>query len=204
MKDNQNNHFLYQLIDSLIRAIEIRDQYTARHQCATSALARSLAQELGLSAFEVEGVRVAGQLHDIGKIAIPSQLLSKVGSLTKEEFALVKTHVNRGVEILSGVDFPWPIETMVAQHHERMDGSGYPNNLKNHEIYFGARILAVADTANAVINARPYRKAMGIECAISIFEADAGKCYDTDVVSALLSLIKKKGATHFDEVLASL
>jgi len=198
MEEDQEKRFLYQLISSLTRAMESRDQYTALHQDTTSELARLLAQELKLSAFEVEGIRVAGQLHDIGKIALPAQVLSKVGELTKEEFSLIKTHVNRGIEILGDVDFPWPVASIISQHHERMDGSGYPNNLKHDEINLGARILAVADTANAVVNARPYRKAMGIKSALSIFENDSGKQFDTDVVSAFLRLSKSKAIDCFE------
>ena len=196
MEDPRPNGFIYPLIDALMRAMESRDGYTVNHQNGVSRLARRIAQELGLSSFEVEGIRVAGQLHDIGKIAIPSQLLTKVDRLHEEELTLVKTHVNRGVEILENIDFPWPILAMVSQHHERLDGSGYPNGLKGDEICLSARILAVADVTDAVINARPYRAALSTEALLTILQDDNDLLYDQEVVSVLHRLILEKGSPH--------
>ncbi len=192
MENSEQVRFLYQTMDSLIRAMESRDSYTVYHQNVVSQLARRLAQELQLPASEVEGIRVAGQLHDIGKIAVPGELLTKIGRLNVEEYALIKTHVVRGVEILENVDFPWPVTSMIGQHHERLDGSGYPAGLGGSEILPGARILAVADVVNAVTKNRPYRHAIGLEAMLSIFEEDGGVCYDPDVVSALNRLIRGK------------
>lgn len=192
MKDNVRYRFLYQLVDVLVRTMESRDPYLVNHQKMVSGLARRLAQELRLSADEVEGIRVAGQLHDIGKIALPSELLSKLDKLHYEEFELIKTHVQRGLEIIEGIEFPWPIQAMVGQHHERLDGSGYPDGLRGDEICIGARILAVADLVNAVTRTRPYRVAMGIETMLSIFQEDGGVCYDADVIAALNRLIDRK------------
>ena len=192
MKDNARHRFLYQLVDILIRTMESRDPYLVNHQRMVSGLARRLAQELKLSAQEVEGIRIAAQLHDIGKIALPSELLSKLDKLHYEEFELIKTHVKRGIEILDGVDFPWPILTMIGQHHERLDGSGYPHGLRGDEICLGARILAIADLVNAVTRTRPYRMAMGIETMLSIFSEDGGVCYDADIIAALNRLIERK------------
>jgi len=192
MENGKHIRFLYQTMHSLIRAMESRDSYTVYHQNVVSRLARRLAQELRLDAFEVEGIRVAGQLHDIGKIAVPGELLTKIGRLNVEEFALIKTHVARGTEILENVDFPWPVTSLISQHHERLDGSGYPAGLFCNDILPGARILAVADVVNAVTKTRPYRQAVGMEAMLSIFEEDGGVCYDTDVVSALNRLIRGK------------
>ena len=186
------DRFLYSLMDALARAIEAQDEYTSLHQTMVSRLARLLAQELQLSSFEIEGVRIAGQLHDIGKIAIPNELITKVGRLHDEEFTLIKTHVKRGVEILEKIEFPWPIVTMISQHHERMDGSGYPNGLRGEEILFGSRILAVADMANAVVSARPYREALGVEAVLSILRDEDKARYDADVISAFNCLLDKK------------
>jgi len=192
MKENTRYRFLYQLIDVLVRTMESRDPYLVNHQKMVSGLARRIAQEMKLSADEVEGIRVAGQLHDLGKIALPSELLSKLDKLHYEEFELIKTHVKRGNEILEGIEFPWPVQTIIGQHHERLDGSGYPDGLRHDEICLGARILAVADLVNAVTRTRPYRVAMGIETMLSIFEEDRGVCYDTDVVKALNNLLGRK------------
>jgi len=192
MMENRGHRFLYQLVEVLVRTMESRDTYLVDHQKMVSGLARRLAQELKLSANEVEGIRVAGQLHDIGKIALPSELLSKLGILHYEEFELIKTHVKRGNEILANIEFPWPIQTMISQHHERLDGSGYPDGLRNDEICPGARILAIADLVNAVSRTRPYRVAMGVDTMLSIFEEDGGACYDADVVEALNNLIERK------------
>lgn len=186
----QNDHrFAYQVIDVLMRALAPRDSYTVSHQNHVSVFARLLGHEMGLGSFEVEGIRLAGQLHDIGKIAIPADILTKSGKLTPEEYALVKTHVVRGVEILGDVEFPWPITSMVGQHHERLDGSGYPAGLKGDEICLGGRILAVADTLDAVMHSRPYREGLGIEAVIAIFEEDDSVQYDQDVVRAFHRLL---------------
>jgi len=192
MNEKPQHRFVYQLVDILLRTLESRDVYLVNHQNMVSRLARRLGQQLQLSANEVEGIRVAGQLHDIGKIALPSDLLSKLGKLQYEEFELIKTHVQRGVEILEGVEFPWPVNTMIEQHHERLDGSGYPGGLSADDIVPGARILAVADVVNAVTRARPYRLAMSIDTMLSIFREDEGICYDTDVVAALNDLVESK------------
>jgi putative nucleotidyltransferase with HDIG domain len=192
MKFQNEHRFVYQVIDVLTRALEHRDIYTVNHQSTVSVIARMFGQELGLDPFEIEGIRLAGQLHDIGKIAIPADILTKSGRLNFEEYELVKTHVVRGVEILGDIDFPWPIATMVGQHHERMDGSGYPKGLAADEIGLGGRILAVADTCDAVVHSRPYRDGKGIEAVVSIFDEDAGMKYDKDVVAAFHRLLERQ------------
>jgi putative nucleotidyltransferase with HDIG domain len=189
---NEQQRFLYQTISTLCGAMECRDAYTVYHQNDVSRLSRRLAQELGLPAFEIEGIRVAALLHDIGKNAIPAEILTKHGRLHPEEFALIKTHVIRGVEILANVDFPWPVTSMISQHHERLNGSGYPAGLREDDILPGARILAVADVLNAMVKDRPYREAIGLEATLTIFENDGGICFDANVVAALRSLIQGK------------
>lgn len=192
MNNSQSDSkFLYRLIDVLMRTMERRESYTHNHQNWVAIIARRIAQELKMSAKEVEGIRVAGQLHDIGKIAIPTELLTKVGSLCREEFDLIKTHVVHSVEILESIEFPWPILQMINQHHERLDGSGYPQGLKDDDIVDGARILALADMANAVSGPRPYRPAQGIDGVLKILEEDQGCSYDREVAKAFYSLLKR-------------
>lgn len=192
--------FAYQVIDVLTRALEHRDTYTVSHQNHVSVIARLLAQELGMDLSDIEGIRLAGQLHDIGKIAIPADILTKSGKLNAEEYALIKTHVVRGVEILGDIEFPWPISTMISQHHERIDGSGYPNGLAGDAISIGGRILAAADTVDAVVHARPYRDGLGIDSVVSIFQEDAGQQYDQQVVTAFYALLERKDE-HFMQCL---
>jgi len=186
-----DSRFLYKLIDVLMRTMERRESYTHNHQNWVSVVARRLAQELKMSANEVEGIRIAGQLHDVGKIAVPTELLTKVGSLCHEEFELIKTHVVHSVEILESIEFPKSVLQMIKQHHERLDGSGYPQGLKNTEIVDGARILALADMADAVSGPRPYRPAQGVEGVLKILEEDQGCSYDRDVANAFYSLLKR-------------
>jgi putative nucleotidyltransferase with HDIG domain len=153
-------------VRAMAAVTEIRDPYTAGHQQRVSELAGAIAAEMGLSADEVEGIRIAGLLHDVGKVYVPIQILAKPGSLSPAEFNLVKAHSEAGYEILRNVDFPWPIAETVLQHHERIDGSGYPHGVDGAGVLVGARIIAVADTVEAMSNFRPYRPAFGIEAAL--------------------------------------
>lgn len=187
-----NSAFLYQLIHVTSSIVGVSDTYTAQHQTNVSVIARLIAQQMNLSAFEVEGIRVAGQLHDIGKSAIPNELLSKYGVLNFEEFELIKTHAKRSSEILSNVDFPWPIKEMVIQHHERMDGSGYPKGVSGDDICIGARILAVSDITDAMMNARPYRKSLGLDAVIVELTKNYF-LYDPVVCNAFMSIISDGG-----------
>ena len=136
---------------------------------------------------------MAGLVHDIGKISIPAEILSKPSTLTRLEYALLKTHAQKGAEILKSVDFPWPLAEIVHQHHERMDGSGYPLGLRGEEIFVEARILAVADTMEAMSSHRPYRPALGMEVALEEIERYKGVTYDPNVAAACLELFRKKG-----------
>lgn len=157
-----------------------------------SQLATAIARELGLPDDQVEGVRIAGILHDTGKVVIPGEILSKPSSLSEFEFGIIKTHPRVDCEIIEGIDFPWPVARTVLQHHERMDGSGYPSVLKGEEILIEARILAVADVVEAMASHRPYRPALGVEKALEEVSAGSGTCYDTDVVAACLALFSEK------------
>ena len=191
-QSKQNFKRLESIIDDSISAImkitEMRDPYTAGHELRVSQLACAIAQEMGLREERVEGIRVAGRLHDIGKLYVPSEMLGKSGRLSEVEFNIIKAHPQAGYEILSTVDFPWPIASIVLQHHERLNGSGYPNGLSSHEIVLDARILAVADVVESMASHRPYRPARGIQKALQEVEDGMGTLFDPDVVAACLRL----------------
>jgi HD-GYP domain-containing protein (c-di-GMP phosphodiesterase class II) len=149
--------------------------------------------EMGLAQDKIEGIRMAGIIHDIGKLSIPAEILSKPSKLTEIEFSLIKEHTRSGYEMLKDVESPWPLAEIVYQHHERMNGSGYPRNLKGGEILMEARILAVADVLEAMASHRPYRAALGIEAALEEIEKNKGILYDNAVVDACLRLFREKG-----------
>ncbi|HHT9135336.1 MAG TPA: HD domain-containing phosphohydrolase [Candidatus Avalokitesvara rifleensis] len=180
-------------IQVLVAAVEIRDPYTAGHQQGVAHLARAIASEMGLSLGQIEGIRMAGAIHDIGKIAVPAEILSKPGKITKTEFDIIKTHPQVGYDILKGIEFPWPIARIVLQHQERLDGSGYPAGLKGDEIILEARILTVADVVEAMASHRPYRPALGIDKALEEISENRGILYDADVVDACVRLFREKG-----------
>jgi putative nucleotidyltransferase with HDIG domain len=172
------------VIEALVRSVEARDPFTAGHQRRVSELVVAMARRLGLDEERVEGLRVAGLLHDVGKITIPAEILSKPGRLTAMEFELIKGHAAAGHEILKAIPFPWEIAEMTLQHHEREDGSGYPAGLKGEAILPEARLLAVADVVEAMASHRPYRPAPGIEAALAEIREGAGTRYDAAVVAA--------------------
>jgi len=180
-------------IQVMVSAIESRDPYTAGHQKRSSALARDIATEMGLPPEKIDGIRMAGSIHDIGKMSIPSEILSKPTNLSEFEFPLIKEHAQKGYDILKDVESPWPLAEIVYQHHERMDGSGYPRNLKGEEILMEARILAVADVVESMASHRPYRPAKGIKVALEEIENNSGTLYDETVVDACLRLFREKG-----------
>jgi PAS domain S-box-containing protein len=177
----------------LVSALEMRDPYTAGHQLRVADLARTIATEMGLSHQKIEGLRMAGSIHDIGKLSIPSEILSKPSKLTDLEFSLIKEHSQTGYNILKDVESPWPLAQIIYQHHERMDGSGYPRNLKGDEILMEARIMAVSDVVESMASHRPYRAAIGIEAALEEIEKNKGMLYDDAVVDACLRLFREKG-----------
>jgi PAS domain S-box-containing protein len=180
-------------IQVLGTASEVRDPYTAGHQKRVADLARAIATEMGLPQDKIEGIRMAGSIHDIGKLSIPAEILSKPTKLTDIEFSLIKEHSRNGYEMLKDVESPWPLAQIVYQHHERMDGSGYPRNLKGDEILIEARIIAVADVVEAMASHRPYRPGLGIDAALAEIEKNKGIFYDNTVADACLRLFREKG-----------
>ena len=180
-------------IQVMVSAVEARDPYTSGHQIRSADLARAIATEIGLPQEEVEGIRMAGSIHDIGKISIPAEILSKPTKLSEIEFSLIKEHARKGFEMLKDVESPWPLAEIVFQHHERMDGSGYPRNLKGEEICIEARILSVADVVEAMASHRPYRPGLGIEAALKEIEKNKGILYDNTAADACLRLFREKG-----------
>ena len=179
-------------IQVMVSAVEARDPYTSGHQVRSADLARAIATEMGLPQEKIDGIRMAGSIHDIGKLSIPAEILSKPTKLTNIEFSLIQEHARQGFEILKGVESSWPLAEMVYQHHERMDGSGYPRNLKGEEILIEARILAVADVVEAMASHRPYRAGLGIDAALEEISKNRGILYDPEVTDACLKLFQEK------------
>jgi PAS domain S-box-containing protein len=175
-------------VRALARTLEKRDPYTAGHQERVGALAALIAARLGMDAALQEGIRLGGTIHDIGKIYVPVEILTRPGKLTELEMNYVRTHPVVGYEIIKDIDFAWPIAEMVRQHHERLDGSGYPRGLGGSEIILGARILAVADVIEAIASMRPYRPGLGIDVALHELRQGKGRIYDADVVAITLDL----------------
>ena len=171
---------------------EMRDPYTAGHERRVSEIAVAIATELGLDEQRIEGIKVAGYLHDIGKISIPSEILVKPGRLNATEYALVQGHAQASYDVLKIVPFPWPVATIALQHHERMDGSGYPNKLKGDEILLESRIMAVADVVEAMASHRPYRPGLGIDTALAEIERGSGTLYDPVVAAACLRMFREQ------------
>lgn len=178
-------------IGAVAAITEMRDLYTAGHQSRVGVLSAAIAVKLGLPDETVAGIRVAGQLHDVGKIAIPAEILSRPARLTDIEMALVKCHPRAGFDIVRGIEFPWPVADVVLQHHERVDGSGYPLGLRGEQILMGSRVLAVADTVEAMSNHRPYRPGLGIDQALAEITGGAGRRYDPEVVEACVALFEQ-------------
>jgi HD-GYP domain-containing protein (c-di-GMP phosphodiesterase class II)/PAS domain-containing protein len=180
-------------VEAIASMVELRDPYTAGHERRVSQLACTIGQEMGLPERQVEGLRVIGYLHDIGKIAVPAEILSKPTRLSDIEFAMIKAHPQSGYDILKNLEFPWPVAQAVLQHHERLDGSGYPQGLTAEEIILEARIVMVADVVEAMASHRPYRSAIGFEAALAEIKANRGRLYDEKVVDTCLSLFTEKG-----------
>jgi PAS domain S-box-containing protein len=180
-------------IQVMVSAVEARDPYTSGHQSRSADLARAIAAQMGLPPAKIDGIRMAGSIHDIGILSIPAEILSKPTKLTNIEFSLIKEHSRNGYEMLKDVESPWPLAEIVYQHHERMDGSGYPRNLKGDEILMEARILAVADVVESMASHRPYRPAIGVEAALEEIEKNKGILYDDAVADACLRLFREKG-----------
>ncbi|MBU0493231.1 MAG: HD domain-containing protein, partial [Chloroflexi bacterium] len=181
------------IVNALASAVGARDPYTATHQRRVAQLARAIAAAMGLAEERLAGIRVAGLLHDLGKIHVPAEILSKPGRITDLEYRLIQTHVQAGYEILKTIEFPWPVAQIVLQHHERLDGSGYPAGLAGDSIILEARILGVADVVEAMASHRPYRAARGIGPALEEVSQQQGQLYDREVVMACLNLFYQQG-----------
>jgi len=173
--------------------VERRDPYTAGHQRRVAQLGEAIGREMGLSVHQIEGIRMSGLIHDIGKMAIPTAILSRPGRLDPEEFALIKRHPWVGYDILKQVEFPWPIAQIVYQHHEKLNGSGYPQGLSGEGILVEARILCVADVVEAMASHRPYRAALGMGEALEEIKGKKEELYDPQVVDVCVELFEKKG-----------
>jgi len=179
-------------IQVMALTVEMKDPYTAGHQRRVAKLACTIAKKMGLSKDQIEGIHMAGIIHDLGKIFVPAEILSKPGPITKTEFDIIKIHPQVGYDILKKIEFPWPVAQIVLQHHERMDGSGYPVGLLGKDILLEARILAVADVVEAMASHRPYRPALGLDKALDEISQNKGVLYDTDVVETCLKIFKEE------------
>ncbi|KUO61741.1 MAG: hypothetical protein APF84_15230 [Gracilibacter sp. BRH_c7a] len=184
------NNVTHSIIEAITKTVEKRDPYTAGHQQRVSILAAGIARKMGISEEKVEGIEIAALVHDVGKIVIPIDILSKPGRINHHEFSLIQAHSETGYEILQGIEFPWPVAQIVLQHHERLDGSGYPHGIKGDDIIQEARIIAVADVVEAMSSHRPYRQALGLDKALEEISKGKGKIYDIKVVEACIELCK--------------
>jgi HD-GYP domain-containing protein (c-di-GMP phosphodiesterase class II) len=184
---------LLEIAESIAADIEQRDPFKKGHQYRAMDLARAIGEEMNLDSRRIEGLRVGSLLHDIGKIFIPTELLLKPTRLTAAENQLLITHVRSGIELLQDIPFPWPVARMLLEHHERIDGSGYPDGLRGESLILESRILAVADVVDAIASPRSYRPARGIEVALYDIKGFRGIRYDPDVVDACLMLFEEKG-----------
>ncbi len=178
------------IVQAISTTVEMRDPYTAGHQQRVADLACAIAEAMALPEDEIYGLRMASVIHDLGKIMIPSEILSKPGQLNPLEYELIKNHVQAGYDILKQIEFPWPLADIILQHHERMDGSGYPNGLRGDEIMLAARILSVSDVFETIASHRPYRPSLGLPHALNELRTNRGRLYDEQVVDVCLSLVE--------------
>lgn len=189
------NSVLQATIRALAATTASRDRYTAMHQENVANLAVAIAREMGLSGQQTEGIRIAGYVHDIGKVSVPAEILTKPSALSDAEFSIIKEHPTVAYEILKAISFPWPVAETIVQHHERLDGSGYPHGIAGNDILLEARILAVADVVEAMSSHRPYRPALGITAALDEIRGGAGSKYDKRVVDACVSFVERGDIT---------
>jgi len=178
---------------ALALVVEMRDPYTAGHQSRVADLARAIARALRLDPDRIRGIELAASIHDVGKIGVPAEILGKPGRLTASEMEIVRSYAQAGYEIVKNVHFAWPIAEMIWQHHERLDGSGYPRGLKGDQIMLDARIISVSDVVDAMTGARPYRAALGIDAALAEIVKGRGTLYDASVVDACVALFRERG-----------
>lgn len=190
---------LQQTVTILSRAIEMRDPYTDGHQKRVSLLAVAIAEEMGLPQEKIAGIRLGGLIHDVGKIHVPAEILTRPSQLSPLELDVIRTHCQAGHDILGHANFPWPIAQMILQHHEKLDGSGYPNGLKGEEIIIEARIITVADVIEAMSSHRPYRPALGIDAAMEEIRTNRGRLYDERVVDSCLAVLERHNRHFFTQ-----
>jgi len=197
---------LQKAMDGVVHAVSLvvgsRDPYTAGHQRRVAELARQIAREIGLTDWQNTGVYIAGLLHDVGKVSVPLEILSKPGKINANEFDIIKNHCRVGYDILQKIEFPWPVTRAILQHHERLDGSGYPEGLIGNDIILEARILGVADVVEAMSSHRPYRPALGLDVALAEIKRGSGTLYDSEIVDACLRLLSNNEA-EFDRIMAA-
>lgn len=187
----QLKNSLEQTINVIVMALEKRDPYTAGHQRNVAEVSVAIAERIGFDPQAIEGLRLGAMIHDIGKIYVPAEILTRPGRISEIELRLIKTHPEVGYDIIKGIEFPWPIAQMVRQHHERLDGSGYPLGLKDNEIVYEAKIIAVADVIDAMSSHRPYRPAVGLAAAIDELDKHKGLQYAGDIVETAISLFNE-------------
>lgn len=190
IKTNEYRVALIHVVTSVSKALEIRDPYTFGHQQRVSNISGKIAKKMELSNDMIEGIQLGAGIHDIGKLSTPTEFLVKPSRLTPLEYELIKTHSTVGGNIFKSVNFPWKINEIITQHHERIDGSGYPNGLKKEEISLEARIVAVADVYECMTSHRPYRPALDKKFALDELTNNSGILYDSDAVNALLKIIQ--------------
>jgi len=186
--EQAQRHLTRAAIDAIARTVEARDPYTAGHQQRVAGIAAEIASRLGLDPFTVEGIKVGATIHDIGKIAVPAEVLARPGKLTPAEWEMMKTHPQVGHDIIDPINFSWPIPDMILQHHERLDGSGYPSGLSGEAIGLGARIIAVADVVDATSSHRPYRPGLGLAVALDELTRGRATKFDPEIVDICLTL----------------
>jgi putative nucleotidyltransferase with HDIG domain len=184
---------MHSTIQAISRTVEMRDPYTSGHQQRVADLAKAIAEQLKLPESQIESIYMAAAIHDIGKISLPAEILVKPIPLTNIEISLIQAHAQAGYDILKGIEFPWAIADIVLQHHERMDGSGYPQGLAGDNIVFEARIICVADVVETMASHRPYRPSMGMDKALGEISKNRGVLYDPRVVDACLKIFREKG-----------
>jgi putative nucleotidyltransferase with HDIG domain len=177
-----------QIVKAMSLLCELKDPYTARHQRRVANLSYAIGQEMGLSREDNRGVQVAAVIHDIGKITVPSDILTKPAKLNATEYNLIKSHAKTAYKVLKILKFPWPVAQIVLQHHERINGSGYPNGLSGRDISIQAKIISVADVVEAMVSHRPYRAGLGIDKALEEIKGNSNILYDEDTVDACLRL----------------